>query len=366
MNEIFNVNNPIQMISLESLEFDPQNPRLPQNINGEDEKAVISYLIDDANISELMMSIGEQGYFDGEPLLVVPRSDHFIVVEGNRRLCALKLLSDTAPAPRSSKKIEAIRQSSPNIPKIIPCQVFSSRDDILSYLGYRHITGVNQWDALAKARYLDQLFDKSQTDNPDFTLTQHYQKLAKIIASKSDYVAKLLTGLNILRYADDNQILKGLKKSQDDIPFSLLTTALGYPNIRQYIGVETNNLELSDINPDKLNNFFEWTFGVGDTKSKLGESRNFDKLARIVNNGLALSKFIEGASIDEADLFTDGPINTLRTLLNKAKDNLDNAQSILSLINDDLDIQDTELASQIKNLANQIHLILKGRTEEEK
>ncbi|MDY7373237.1 hypothetical protein UE233_11400 [Acinetobacter oleivorans] len=365
MNEVFNVNNPIRMISLELLEFDPQNPRLPQNINGEDERAVISYLIDDANIPELMMSIGEQGYFDGEPLLVVPRDNHFIVVEGNRRLCALKLLSDKAPAPRASKKIDSIRLTSPNIPKIIPCQVFHSREDILSYLGYRHITGVNQWDALAKARYLDQLFDKSQTDNPEFSTIQHYQKLAKIIASKSDYVSKLLTGLNILRYADDNHILKELKKTQDDIPFSLLTTALGYPNIRHYIGVETNDLDLENINDSELSNFFEWTFGKGDGKSKLGESRNFDKLARIVNNDLALSKFIEGASIDEADLFTEGPINTLRTLLNKAKDDLDNAQSILSLINEDLDKQDLELASQIKNLANQINLIIKGRTEEE-
>lgn len=358
------VNNPIQMIALSSLEFDPQNPRLPQNISGDNDKEVISYLIDEANIPELMMSIGEQGYFDGEPLLVVSREGHYIVVEGNRRLCALKLLQSETTAPRAAKKIEEIKRTSPNKPINIPCQIFSSRDDILSYLGYRHITGVNQWDALAKARYLDQLFVKFSTNEPELDDNQLYQKLAKVIASKSDYVAKLLTSLNILRYADDNKILSNIKKNQDELPFSLLTTALGYPNLREYIGVDIRDQSLSNVKIQELDNFFEWTFGKGDAKSKLGESRNFDKLGRIVSHQLALQKFKDGASIDEADIFTEGPIKTLRTLLEKAKSDLENAQGVISLVNE-LDSQDLELTLQIKNLATQIHSAIKVRTEED-
>lgn len=361
-----NVNNPIQMIALSSLEFDPQNPRLPQNIKSDDETDVISYLIDEANIPELMMSIGEQGYFDGEPLLVVARNDHFIVIEGNRRLCALKLLNSQALAPRSAKKIEEIKRTSLNKPFNIPCQVFSSRDDILSYLGYRHITGVNQWDALAKARYLDQLYNRFSNLDPSLTTAQLYQKLAKVIASKSDYVSKLLTSLNILRFADDTKILKTLKKGQDDLPFSLITTALGYPNLRQYIGVDIKNQDLSTVKTQELEYFFEWTFGIGDSKPKLGESRNFDKLNRIVNHDLALQKFKDGLSIDEADLFTEGPIQTLRTLLNKAKNDLENAQGIISLVKDeDLESQDVELALQVKNLSTQIYSSMKARAEDD-
>lgn len=358
------VNNPIELIKLSSLEFDPQNPRLPQNIDGNNEKEVITYLIDEANIPELMMSIGEQGYFDGEPLLVVARDDHYIVVEGNRRLCALKLLNSTSSAPRSAKKIEEIKRTSPNKPIDIPCQVFSNRDDILAYLGYRHITGVNQWDALAKARYLDQLYNKFSQSDTSLLPNELHQKLAKVIASKSDYVAKLLTSLNILKYADDHKILKRIKKEQDEIPFSLITTALGYPNLRKYMGVDIREQDLSNIKIAEVDNFFEWTFGVGDSKPKLGESRNFDKLNRIVNHDLALQKFSEGATIDEADIFTEGPIETLRTLLNKAKNDLENAQGVLSLVSD-LEVQDLEAAMQLKNLATQIHSAIKGRSEED-
>lgn len=362
--EIIVVNNPIQMITLSSLEFDPNNPRLPQDIDGNDEKSVISYLIDEANVPELMMSIGEQGYFDGEPLLVVAREEQYIVVEGNRRLCALKLLQDEIKAPRAAKKIDEIKRTSPHKPTNIPCQVFSNRDDILSYLGYRHITGVNQWDAIAKARYLDQLFVKFSLNEPQLDNNQLYQKLAKVIASKSDYVAKLLTSLKILRYADDNNILRELKKNQDQLPFSLLTTALGYPSLREYIGVDIRDQELVSIKTQELSNFFEWTFGKGDNKSKLGESRNFDKLGRIVSHELALKKFQDGASIEEADIFTEGPITTLRILLEKAKTDLENAQGVISLVTE-LDSQDLELTLQIKNLAAQIYSAIKGRTEED-
>ncbi|MCO8056073.1 ParB/Srx family N-terminal domain-containing protein [Acinetobacter towneri] len=364
MSAITNVNNPIRLINLSLLEFDPENPRLPQNIDGNNEKEVITYLIDEANIPELMMSIGEQGYFDGEPLLVVERDDHYIVVEGNRRLCALKLLDSNQAAPRSAKKIEEIRRTSPNKPRDIPCQVFSNRDDILSYLGYRHITGVNQWDALAKARYLDQLYAKFSQSHPSLSPLELHQKLAKVIASKSDYVAKLLTSLNILRYADDNKILKRIKKEQDEIPFSLITTALGYPNLRKYIGVDIRDQSLSAVKEVELDNFFEWTFGIGDSKSKLGESRNFDKLNRIVDHELALQKFTDGANIDEADIFTEGPIETLRTLLNKAKNDLENAQGVLSLVSD-FEFHDLEIALQLRNLATQIHSSIKVRSEED-
>lgn len=364
MTQVLAANNPIEMIPLSLLEFDPQNPRLPRNIDGNNELDVISYLIDEANIPELMMSIGEQGYFDGEPLLVVESGNKYIVVEGNRRLCALKLLNSSQLAPRSSKKIEEIKKTSPNKPTNIPCQKFYSRDQILSYLGYRHITGVNQWDAIAKARYLDQLYTKFAENEPSLTPTQIHQKLAKVIASKSDYVAKLLTSLELLRFADDQKILKRLKKEQDDLPFSLITTALGYPNIREYIGIEIRNPDFSNVKVEELDNFFEWTFGIAHSKSRIGESRNFDKLNRIVSHSLALEKFKEGVSIDEADLYTEGPIQTLRNLLDKAKHDLSNAQGVLSLVSE-LEHLDIEQALQIKNLATQIHSSIKARVEEE-
>ena len=86
--------NTIQWVDLERLKFDPQNPRLPEHLKGaEDEDAVIEWMLSSGAIVELMGSIGETGYFPGEPLLAVDAPDGaYYVVEGNRRLTAVKLL----------------------------------------------------------------------------------------------------------------------------------------------------------------------------------------------------------------------------------------------------------------------------------
>jgi hypothetical protein len=51
-------------------------------------------MLEDESIIELMLAIGQHDFFVGEALLVVKNGDGFTVVEGNRRLTSLKLLSN--------------------------------------------------------------------------------------------------------------------------------------------------------------------------------------------------------------------------------------------------------------------------------
>ncbi len=52
-----------------------------------------------------MLSIGQQGYFPGEPLLAVKSNGNYIVVEGNRRLAAVKLLNGDLLPPKENLKV---------------------------------------------------------------------------------------------------------------------------------------------------------------------------------------------------------------------------------------------------------------------
>lgn len=73
------------------LQLDVFNPRLPKSKQGKDEGVVIEYLLLEAATLELMESIGENDFFVGEMLLVIPNEeerDKYIVIEGNRRLTA--------------------------------------------------------------------------------------------------------------------------------------------------------------------------------------------------------------------------------------------------------------------------------------
>lgn len=152
-------------IPIENLIFDPENPRLPETLRAkkdlpEYERSVINWMLQFENVTELMGSIGEKGFFPAEPILVVASENgKYEVVEGNRRLTAVKILNNPEQADKKKKSIEEILKESnaDKIPESIPSIIFEKRDEVLFYLGYKHITGVQSWDSLAKAKYLKQL-----------------------------------------------------------------------------------------------------------------------------------------------------------------------------------------------------------------
>ncbi|NJM06765.1 ParB N-terminal domain-containing protein [Candidatus Gracilibacteria bacterium] len=197
-------NSNIQYIPVNDLLYDPLNPRLPGKVEGKDEQAVIDWMLRDSTIPELMNSIAQQGYFSGEPLLVVRNSNEkYIVIEGNRRLTAVKLLLDPEKASIKKTAVSTAAKEAQFRPERLPVLIFNRREDILDYLGYRHITGIKQWSSLAKAKYLRQLSETMQGEDVD---VQH-KRLAKIIGSRSDYVAKLLIGLEVYELIEDSDFM---------------------------------------------------------------------------------------------------------------------------------------------------------------
>ena len=304
MREVFMANKEKITIKLNNLKFDAQNPRLPMRLQGvTDENKVIDYMVKYGNVTELMLSIGETGYSEAEPLLVVKEgTDKYIVVEGNRRLAALKLLNDSELTKVRIQSINSVVSGAKYIPEEVPCIVYASREDVLDYLGYRHITGVKDWGALEKARYLDQLYQIHIKSTPQEKI---YQKLAKMIGSRSDYVYKLHTALKLYNKANDKAYY-GADIKEEDISFSWLTTALGYYGISKYLGIsESNEPSLDTLNEENYKKIFTWMFFPG--KSVVKESRQISDLAKITEYPLALERLEKGSSIEEALLYTSEP-----------------------------------------------------------
>jgi hypothetical protein len=86
-----------QRIPVSDLLFDLKNPRLaefgiPDNASQLD---VLKTLWQHMAIEEIAMSIAHNGYFEHEPLFVEQADrQKYVVIEGNRRLAAVKLLLD--------------------------------------------------------------------------------------------------------------------------------------------------------------------------------------------------------------------------------------------------------------------------------
>ena len=181
--------------------FDPENPRLPSDVDKKEDGKIIEYMLKDASLLELMKSIAESGYSHSEPLLIVPVSNaNFIVVEGNRRLAALKLLSNPGMATVRKNSVDEVVSTKRYNHNSVPCIKHNKRDDILDYLGYRHITCVKSWGALEKARYVEQLFRKHKINGMD---DENYKILARMIGSRADHVGRLLSSLTLYEFAND-------------------------------------------------------------------------------------------------------------------------------------------------------------------
>lgn len=87
-------------LDVELLDLDPQNPRLPEEVQGSSQPVILTYLYENDVLEELMDSFVSNSYFPVEPILVLPGEEggRRLVVEGNRRLAALMILLQLPPA----------------------------------------------------------------------------------------------------------------------------------------------------------------------------------------------------------------------------------------------------------------------------
>jgi hypothetical protein len=347
----------IQYLPLNKLDFDPQNPRFSRYFanDPQPENHIVERMIKNENVQELMGSIAEQGYFLGEPLLVAKNGKRYIVVEGNRRFAALKLLrGDIASVLPSIKQLRETAKHIP--PETIPCIVFPERKDILRYLGYRHITGAKRWDSLSKARYLEEL---RQTFFADLPLDAQLKSIAQEIGSRSDYVAQMLTGLTVFERARETKFYGLQRVSEDDVDFGVLTTALARTAIAEYIGLESpRDIEAKELNAVHAKELFSWMFAQDEQGNTiLGESRNLSKLAAIVANPSAVIELKQSADLDKAYLFSDGQTAAFSKVLSDAEKKLRDVYNLTSDINDFTDEHEQQI-QKIVDLADSVQFFI--------
>lgn len=140
----------------------------PRHEKIESEPEIIAYLCNDEQVYNLARSISEAGTNPLQWLGVVqiPGSGAaatkkaYQAWDGNRRVCAIKLLNDPDLAPPHLRKDFArLASESAHVPiKKINCIVFDDQDDLRFWMGIIHDgaqAGIGQldWDAQQKARF---------------------------------------------------------------------------------------------------------------------------------------------------------------------------------------------------------------------
>jgi hypothetical protein len=319
-------------------------------------------MLKDATIIELMGSIGQTGYFAGEPMLVAktPTEGVYEVVEGNRRLTAVKLLNDPTLAPIKKKTVEAAAEMTVHRETELPVVIYEHRDEVLSYLGYRHITGIKEWDPLEKARYLHQLYEASG----DLPEEEKYRAAARTIGSRADYVARLLTGLRVYERIEEKDFFGLPGVGPESISFSVLTTALTYNGISRFIGLsERGDTDISNLVEERLRDVTSWMFEkVSEGRTRLGESRRLSELSRVVVHDTALKAFESGMPLVDAARLTDQPSVVYRGAVNTARERLKEARENAHRV-EDATAGDLEQLTEIALIARGLRATLQEQIE---
>jgi len=149
---------------IRELLLDAKNPRFV-DLADTSQSGIIAYLLKNEEVIELARSISAYGgLMPGEFPLVCIEDDNKIVVEGNRRLCALKVLLSPNLAPTEYRaSVPVLAKNARTELNRIQVHVIGSREQAQIVLGTRHITGVKTWPSISKFIFFANHFESGKT-----------------------------------------------------------------------------------------------------------------------------------------------------------------------------------------------------------
>jgi len=227
--------------------------------------------------------MADNGYFEEEPLIGIPGpDDKIIIVEGNRRLAVLKFLIDPEIRKLSSRKDdweELYEESQKNGRDltVVPVVVHEKREELRPILGFRHITGTLKWDALAKARFVNNLIEERKGAN--------FYDIGREVGARQDSIRRSYAAYRIYKQAKDDFNID-TKKVENS--FGVFYTGLNNSDIRQYIGlnldksIEKLKKPIQRTKADELQNFIEYLHGTTEIEPVFTDSRNISRLGEIL------------------------------------------------------------------------------------
>lgn len=153
-------------VAVQDLLLDEENPRFASSIlvkestNKITQEMIIEHLLRYSDVIKLAQRINDVGELHGSEIITcIKKDDKFVVLEGNRRTCACKLLLDRKLIPEQYRNHFPFitEQTKANLEKVM-VTVYPNRESVQAYLSDRHIAGVRRWSALEKNNYYMNLF----------------------------------------------------------------------------------------------------------------------------------------------------------------------------------------------------------------
>lgn len=324
------LNFAVREVDPRAILLDPQNPRLTAEERGSSQDELRKTLLTRFKLDELRDSIVASGWVNLDPIICSEDGQQLAVREGNRRVAAVQLLlnPDLAPPKKreewSSASARLSEKTRQTLEKI-SVRVYDKPDapELEAYIGFRHVSGVLEWPAQEKARFIVEMVDRHGWTFAD---------IAQRVGSYPKHVERNYVASRIIDQARENGV-----GGADHIQIGVLLRALQAGGISEFLGVQYTNDPSTAKYPipqEKMDDFafFVWsTFGSDEHEPILPESRQLTKWAKILQSDDAVRylKTARQPSFERAWIRSGGQQSNVVEILNAVADNLEDAIPLL-------------------------------------
>jgi hypothetical protein len=340
-------------LPVSELHFDRENPRLVEyGINpNTPEKEILRILWEAMDVMELVLSIASSGYFPHEPLIITDEGGKHIVLEGNRRLAALKVLTVDGLAAENKWQVPEITPEVKAKIMAVPV-IFENRKTSWKYLGFKHVNGPAKWTSYAKAKYIAQVHRNYGVP---------LEEIARQIGDGHKTVQRLYRGLMVLEQAEEQGAYDPANRFTPRIFFSHLYTGLDKQGFSEFLGLapegDENPRPVAASKMKELREVCVWLFGdKKEGRPPVIQSQNPDlkQLDAVMQNREALIALRQGEELSRAFELSRPTGAVLEEALLAAKRELMRAKSYISSGYDKSESM-LRTAGSVANLADSIY-----------
>jgi ParB/Sulfiredoxin domain len=241
----------------EALQFDRNNPRLAEYgiTSRTSDEEILELLWDAMDVRELVQSIAASGFFAHEPLIVSEERGKKIVIEGNRRLAAVRVLLNGDLVDTHGWKVPKLNKSKREDLASLPV-IYEKRADAWRYLGFKHVNGPAKWSSYSKAKYISEVHA---------TYKVSLINIADQIGDRHQTVQRLYRGLMVIEQAESLKVYDRDDRFNKRFAFSHLYTGLDGDGISSFLDIHSSDAESKSPVPKskkkELGELCAWMYG---------------------------------------------------------------------------------------------------------
>ena len=344
-------------VKLDDLLIDPNNPRfadisdeklnVPQSRFSDPEIQKHAYdkmMNPSFDVVSLANSIEIVGFLQVDNIVAKKLDDSkYVVVEGNRRVTALKYITNQFKLGQSILTAEFIDKLS-----LIDVLVVDNSEDDAENVGkiiqgIRNVSGIKEWAAYQKAQFIDDMISKGKEPGT-------ISKMIGMLVRDINRYYKTYSAMT--QFRKDEEYGSKWKHSY----FSHFDEVLKRPVIRKYLGWD----EFQFTKLEELHRFYDWITPNDDGVTAISDHKDIRQLVELLSDEVALN-YIDDRNLQKAvTYFEQKNFNASKTTLPECISKISIAiEAFKNIIGEGLEIEMTkddldEIEKKVEEMKKQI------------